>query len=179
MKFNPAPTKENAKKLKALYRSAFPRSERKPYAVMLKKQAEGIMELMTIENDDGKFLGLVITILHNDIVLLDYFAVSPECRGQGIGSEVLKELSRRYPGKTILLEIEDPEVPNENQADRIRRKAFYLRNGMVCQDFKINFFGVEMLVLTNGAKVTFEEYHAIFEAHFSRTVQKNIRLRDE
>ena len=176
MILNPSPSKRNAHLLKKLYRNAFPRSERKPYAMMLKKQAEGIMELMTVE-DDGNFRGLVITILHKDIVLLDYFAITPECRGNGIGSEVLKEMNRRYPGKTLLLEIEDPEIPHKNQPDRIRRKAFYLRNGMVSQDFKITFFGVEMLVLTNGTKVSFEEYHEIFEAHFPRTVQKNIRLR--
>ncbi len=143
---------------------------------MVKKRKEGVMELLTVEDDAGKFLGIVITILHKDIVLLDYFAVSPVLRGQGIGSEVLKLLNQRYQGKRILLEIEDPEEPCKNRGERLRRKAFYLRNGLTVQNYKVWLFGIKMLILTNGATVSYEEYHEIFEAVFSTQIGKNVSL---
>ena len=47
------------------------------------------MEILSIENDTGDFLGLAITILYNGIVLLDYFAVDDSQRDGGIGSAAL------------------------------------------------------------------------------------------
>ncbi len=167
MRLNDNPSKENLRLLKQLYSRTFPISEKKPFGLMLKKRTEGTMELMTVEENDGTFLGFVITILHKDIVLLDYFAVSPAQRGKGIGSEVLQLLHERYPGKRILLEIEDPEYPCKNKEERLRRQAFYLRNGFTVQDYTVWLFGVKMLILTNGTTVSFDEYHEIFEAVFS------------
>ncbi len=176
MKLNETPTKENLRFLKSLYRKTFPLSEKKPFSLMVKKQGERKMELMTVEGDCGEFLGLVITILHKDIVLLDYFAIAPDHRGKGIGAQVLRMLNLRYPGKRILLEIEDPREPCKNQEERLRREAFYFRNGFVKQDYKVWLFGVKMLVLTNGQKVSFEEYHEIFDAVFSPKTGKNVTL---
>ena len=176
MKLNPNPTLWNFIQLYGLYHRAFPLGEKKPFGVMVKKRKEGSMELMTAENDKGSFLGIVITILHKDMVLLDYFAVSPTHRGQGVGSEVLKLLEERYHGKRILLEIEDPEEPCKNKEDRLRRKAFYLRNGLTAQDYKVWLFGIKMLILTNGTSISFEEYHEIFRTVFSPKIAKNISL---
>lgn len=134
---------------------------------------------MTAEDKDGKFLGIVITILHKDIVLLDYLAVSPACRGQGIGSEILSLLDERYGGKRILLEIEDPEEPCDNPKERRSRKAFYLRNGMTVQDYKVWLFGIKMLILTNQSTVTFDEYHEIFDTVFSPKIGGNVSLAEE
>jgi len=174
MILNPTPTKQNRKLLKKLYQTAFPRSEKKPYLLIERKCREGSMERMAIE-EDGQFLGLAITILHKDIVLLDYFAVSPESRGKGIGSAILKELTVRYPGKRILLEIEDPEEPCKNREDRLRRKAFYLRNGLTVQNYKVWLFGVKMLILTLGGSVTFEEYHETYAEVFTSAIRKRIK----
>ncbi len=134
------------------------------------------MELLTVEDGNGTFLGLIITILHNDIVLLDYFAISSASRGKGIGSKVLSLLQNRYPGRRILLEIEDPEEPCKNRAERLRRKEFYLRNGFLVQDYKVWLFGVKMLILTNRTIVSFDEYHEIFETVFSQKTGRHVTL---
>ena len=75
------------------------------------------------------------TILYKDIVLLDYFAVDDNQRNNGAGSSALRMLLERYLGKRFLLEIEAPDIPSENTPERIRRKAFYLRNGMTVMPF--------------------------------------------
>ena len=162
--------------LERLYIEAFPKAERKPLSLMVQKSKKGIMELLAIEEDGGSFLGLAITVLHKDMVLLDYFAVSPALRGQNIGSRALGLLLERYSGKTFLLEIEDANEDAPNRQERIRRKAFYLRNNMTAMPYYVNLFGIKMQVLTNGPKVSFEEYHEIYRESFSGKISSNITL---
>ncbi len=163
------------KTIKQLYMRTFPAAERKPFSIIQKKQTKGSMEILSIENDTGDFLGLAITILYNDIVLLDYFAVDDNRRDGGIGSAALHLLFERYSGKRFLLEIEAPDIPSENGKDRIRRKAFYLRNGMTVMPFRVDLFGVEMEILTNGTQVSFDEYHAIFTHLFTPWMAAKIK----
>ena len=161
--------------IKNLYLRAFPAAERKPFYMIRKIQSEGSMEILSIESDAGDFLGLAITILYKDIVLLDYFAVDDSQRNNGTGSSALRLLFERYSGKRFLLEIEAPDIPSENTPERIRRKAFYLRNGMTVMPFRVNLFGIEMEILTNGPQVTFDEYHAIFTNLFSPWIASKIK----
>lgn len=174
MILNANPQQKTMRELRALYEKTFPRSEKKPFFVILRKRRKGTMEILSVEDENGVFLGFAITILHKDIVLLDYFAISPTCRGQGIGTKVLALLEERYAGKRILLEIEDPDEPADNTAERLRRREFYLRNGLTIQNYKVWLFGVKMLILTNRRTVTFEEYHEIFEQVFSLKLSKNV-----
>ncbi len=176
MKLNKDLTRKELNQLRSLYEESFPPEEKKPFSLMLKKQEEGHMELLAIEDNEGEFLGLAIMILHKDIALLDYLSISQQWRGQGIGTEVLGLLQHRYQGKTLLLEIEDPEETADNTPERIRRKTFYLRNGMREMPYKIRLFGVKMLVLTKGRSVPFEQYHKIFETVFPSNVGENITL---
>lgn len=162
--------------IQELYLSAFPLNERKPFPVILQKCQEGSMEILRIETDDGTFIGLVIMIFYKDLAILDYFAIDEHQRNLGYGSKVLHLLNEHYPDKRMILEIEDPSVPSDNTHERVRRKGFYLRNGMILMPFCVNLFGVEMLILTNGQPVTFEEYHDIFMNVFSPAIRDKIQL---
>lgn len=166
---------QTLRQIKKLYREAFPRCERKPFAVIWEKSRKGQMELLAIDSEG--FAGLVITVLYGDIVLLDYFAVSPERRGDGIGSAVMALLQSRYAGKRLLLEIEDPDVPCDNREERERRRRFYLRNGLTVMPYGITLFGVPMRVLTRGGAVSFAEYHAVYACTFSPLLAQNVRER--
>ena len=161
--------------IKDLYLRACPANERKPFFMIRKKQAEGSMEILSVESDTGDFLGLAITILYNDIVLLDYFAIDDVHRNGGVGSLALRLLFERYTGRRFLLEIEAPDIPSENTADRIRRKAFYLKNGMTVMPFRVILFGIEMEILTNGSQVSFDEYHEIFTQIFTPWIASKIQ----
>ena len=113
MKLNPN-YKDNLKKIENLYISAFPKIERKPFDLILEKCNNGSMEIISIQNDNNNFLGFAIMILHDDMVLLDYFAVAPESRGQNVGSTALKLLFERYKNKRLILEIENTEAEFDN-----------------------------------------------------------------
>lgn len=162
--------------IRNLYLKAFPSNERKPFPIILQKCKEGSMEILKIEDEKQTFIGLVIMILYKDLAILDYFAIDEAKRNCGSGSQVLSLLNERYHDKRMILEIENPDVPSDNTAERIRRKGFYLRNGMILMPFQVDLFGVKMLILTNGKPVTFEEYHNIFINVFSPLISNNIRL---
>ena len=162
MKIIKATDEKRLKYIEDLYLRAFPKSERKPFDLMVKKQKEGTMELLSLE-EDGKFLGLAIFAHDKDIALLDYFAISDELRGQGIGSRAIKALQKIYAGKRFVLEIETTKKPCSDFEMREHRKAFYLRNGLHTMDFDVNLFGVEMEMLSNADHLDFDEYLNVYK----------------
>lgn len=174
--------------IRKLYEASFPKSEKKPFEMILEKRKEGFFDILAIEGENGEFLGLAIMLLSEEWALLDYLAIEPRCQGGGVGSETLGLLQERYGRDRIVVEIEDTRgcggqsadaaadaIP-ENAGERIRRKAFYLRNGMVTMDFLVELFGVRMEILTFGKAVTFEAYHAIYGAVLPPDLAENIRL---
>lgn len=193
MQLKSAESKEQMKNIRVLYEAAFPKQEKKPFFMMKRLRRKGNMEFLCVEDEDGGFLGLAIMILCGELALLDYFAITPERRGRNVGSQALKALQQRYADKKLLLEIESTlglegtqgnelgtaaseslQLP-DNAAERLRRKAFYLRNGMTPMDFNVDLFGVEMEILTHGKTVTYEEYHTIFEELFPGFWAKKVK----
>lgn len=162
MKIVKAADKMRLNKIEQLYLQAFPAEERKPFQLMVEKQIEGTMELLSIEDKNG-FLGLAIFAFDKDIALLDYFAISPEFRGQGIGSRAIRSLQKIYDGKRFILEIETTKLQVPDLELRKKRKEFYLRNGLHTMDFDINLFGVEMEVLGNCPSLDFDEYLDVYK----------------
>ena len=146
---------------KRVYYDAFPKSEQKPMRFLLHAGKKNKLDLFLLRDRDEN-LGLTVTVPYGDLVLVYYLAVDPEKRGQGVGSQVMDLWQTQYPGKRIFLEIERPEEGAENQAQRLRRKAFYLRNGFRETGLTVSVFGVPMEVLSLNGPVTFREYHCVY-----------------
>lgn len=166
--------KEQLKQIKALYKSAFPREERPPFWVLTRNARKGRVEILAIEEDG--FGGLVITAQHKDLVLLQFFAVSPEKRGAGIGSKSLSVIRERYPDKRFFLEIETLKEDADNYEERVRRKRFYLRNGMHETSMVVLLFGVELEILTDGSEVSYEEYQELYRQILGKRGLSKIKL---
>lgn len=163
--------------IEALYVEAFPKDERKPFQLILEKCREGAAELLAIEDEMGSFMGMAVTVLYQDLVLLDYFAIAAGQRGNGIGTEIFKLLRKKYEGKRFFLEIERTDVEAENIVQRKKRKEFYLRNGMKETGLLVWLFGVEMEVLTDSCRISYEEYYGLYKGVFgTERMGKNIRL---
>lgn len=150
------------RRMKRIYLEAFPKVERKPFRMMKKKARQGSMEMLAIV-EDGQMTGLAITVLYKDLVLLDYFAISRDSRGCGYGSCALALLKERYKDRRLVLEIELPDGNSGRLEERIRRKRFYLKNGMQETGIHALVFRVPMEVLTAGKPLTYDEYHEIYE----------------
>ncbi len=165
-------------KIKTLYYEAFPKEEQKPFELISQKQAEGLVEILSIKNENN-FCGLVLLAKSENLVLLDYFAIVKEFRGQKIGSEVLRILQDRFKHEKLIIEIENSNAVCENKSERIRRKHFYLKNGLKQVPFEVDLFGVEMEILTNNQLLTFEEYYRVYYKVFGSIVVGKIKLMEQ
>lgn len=161
-----------------LYLEAFPAAERKPFAMLTEMQRQGLGEILAMVDENGAFLGLAVVLRRGDLALLDYLAVAPEGRGRGVGSETLRQLAERFAGCRLLIEIELPDEAASNNAQRLRRKQFYLRAGFAEMDVRISLGGVPMELLSLGGAVSWEEYRRLqVELIGQENVEKMLRLR--
>lgn len=160
-------------KIYRLYRSAFPRSERKPFSMIYKMYRKGTTDVWYC-TDHGKFVGIAITINGDDAILLDYFAMDKALRGQGYGSAILKAVIRHYAPKTVFGEIETVFEDCEDLDMRIRRKQFYLRNGLKEMNVMVYLFGVKMELLTSDRSMTFEEYRDFYKTNYNQWAADHI-----
>lgn len=154
-----------------LYMAAFPENERKPFEMIREKNRQRVTDVWMIE-EDGEFSGFAITMNGEDLVLLDYFAVCEEKRGQGLGGKSLRALQEQYQGKRFFLEVESLKVSADNMEERRRRKQFYLNNGMKELGVYAKLFGVEFELLGYDCEVTFGEYFSLYDAIYGQYASK-------
>ncbi|MBR7048099.1 MAG: GNAT family N-acetyltransferase [Campylobacter sp.] len=155
-------SKTELKKLKILYKRAFPKSERKPFAMILRSWCENRGEIYGVFSGN-KFAGLVLTLISPNAVLIDYLAILPKFQSQKIGGAVLANLMQIYENKTIFCEIESTEnLENFEKSNKFRRKNFYLKNGFKNLGIKISLWGVKMELLSNHKNAKFDEYFKIY-----------------
>ena len=162
----------------ALYESSFPPSERKELDYMLTGDKSAAYEVLVVSTPARPVAGMVITVTHGHHTMLDYFAISPDLRGQGMGHAVLPLIRDRVKangGGHFFLEIETPPplcIPRDpcaNAEQRVRRKAFYLSAGMAETGVRAFIYGNDMELLAfpeDAAAVTFEGYDALLRATF-------------
>ena len=156
-----------------LYRAAFPRSERKPFSMIYKMSCAGKTDTWYC-TDNGRFVGLAITINGPESILLDYFAIAEDCRNGGYGSGILQALIAQYAPMPIFGEIENVVDKGEDLELRKRRKAFYLRNGLKEMKVMVYLFGVKMELLTTGDPITFEEYRNFYRDNYNQWAADHI-----
>jgi len=160
-------------KIYKLYHSAFPRCERKPFSIIAKMSRLGKTDVWYC-TDRGKFVGIAITINGENEILLDYFAMVQKVRGSGYGSAILQALIRQYAPKTLFGEIETVYDDGEDLDVRIRRKQFYLRNGLKEMGVMVYLFGVKMELLTSDRCMTFEEYRNFYKNNYNQWAADHI-----
>lgn len=150
-----------------LYMEAFPRAERKPFSMIVRMYRRKKTDIWCVEAD-GRFSGLGITINGKDAILLDYFAIVKERRGEGVGTAALKALMEHYAGKGFFLEIESTREQVPEQALRRRRKRFYLSAGLQELHTTAKLFGVEMELLGKSCQMDFDRYKAFYRDNYSQ-----------
>ena len=167
----------------ALYESSFPASERKELNYMLTGDKSAAYEVLVISTPPCPVAGMVITVSHGGLTMLDYFAISPDLRGQGLGHAALpliRDHVRGSGGGHFFLEIETPPplcIPRDpcpNAEQRVRRKAFYASAGMAETGVRAFIYGNDMELLAfpeDAEAVTFEGYDALLKATFPRGME--------
>ncbi|RYF97920.1 MAG: hypothetical protein EOO02_19970 [Chitinophagaceae bacterium] len=127
----------------AIYRESFPDHEKQPETVIADRLINGVATLYAGIRDG---VPVCIAIIHHlrdlDGDLLDYFAVSPNGRGEGIGSAFLQiifdllRMERQSDSvnperqRYLLIEVEHPDF-GDNKKERNNRIRFYQKAGAV------------------------------------------------
>lgn len=164
------------KQMKKLYKEAFPANERKPFWLIRKKQKSSETNMWCLM-EDGIFVGMAVTMEAGDVVILDYFAICKDLRGNGYGAMALKSLKEKYVGKRFILEIEDADVPGLDQEMKRKRKTFYLSNGLSQLGLKVTLYGVDMEVLGVNCNISFSEYKNVYTSLYGTAPDKFVVLR--
>lgn len=159
--------KETYEKFKKLYKSAFPKEERRALFILWITSKLKRIDVFALEDED-KFVGLLITAKDQDLVWVDYLAISPEFRGQGYGSQALSHLKEYYDDNRIFLEVETPHDQFENYHQRLKRIEFYKQNGFKPSGLRVNCFDCDFTILSYNGKVKFNEYLEISKSTYGR-----------
>lgn len=169
-------TDKDLSKIRALYREAFPLEERAPF-VLLRRRAQQGRGTLLVAVDRGVFCGFFYVLDDDDLAYVFYFAVHPEQRGKGRGSEMLALLRRYYSGKRLFLALEAPDEAAANAEQRRRRWRFYERNGFVQLPGHIKEGSVVFEVMGIGGRVYAEEYARLVRRWCGKWYQRLVDLK--
>lgn len=154
--------------VKALYESAFPANERIPIKHLLDDK---IKREFWAFFDGDLFCGFSNSITHGSITNIIYFAVMPELRSRGYGSQILQVIREQHPDTRIVvdIEVEEDSKDAEELERRNRRRDFYLRNGFGSSPFDYVWQGEHYRLLTAGGTITEKEFR-----DFWKEILKNV-----
>ena len=143
-------TSANAtEQIKRLYETAFPADEQIPWHDLMRLVEEMSLDF-TAYYDEETFIGFTIVYPRPSFNWYWYFAVREDLRGEGYGQQILTQLIEHYKGQSCVLDMESPNQVCENQVQRKRRHAFYLRNGFRDTHVYRSFGDIEMTVMMMG-----------------------------
>lgn len=111
---------------KSIYMEAFPKRERKPFFVLKHSVKRGKARVFTA-SDENRLLGFTVAIPYQNMVMVDYLAVSGKIRSKGTGSFIMQEICQYFSDKKVVLLIERLDEGAENREQRIARRRFYLK----------------------------------------------------
>lgn len=147
-------------RLFALYDASFPRLERKPVSSLEKTFEEGKNKILAITEGED-FIGLAILMTNGRLTLLDYLAIVPEKRDRGYGGCALRRLLESYTALPFVVEIERVDPAAADNAERLRRRAFYLSNGMESSGVCVWLFHMEYELLCANGSVSYADYRRL------------------
>ena len=141
------------KKLYSHMKRDFPANELPPFFVVKRNFDKNVYNGFYLTDETSDIGYAVITAPENlKYALINYFAILPEYRSKGYGSEFLKIIIGYYPDRILVLEADDP-APMKNpvrQNEAVRRVKFYERAGFhVIPIEKAKIFGVDMLIMAS------------------------------
>jgi ribosomal protein S18 acetylase RimI-like enzyme len=150
--------------IETLYENAFPSSEKKPFDLLVRQHASHHSTIYAIFADDT-WIGLLITLNGHDATLIDYFAIEPQYRNQGLGQQALQQFCQTYQEQCLCLEAESAtgKLPSSIESRRI---AFYERCGFSKTNYEVDLFGVQMNILWIHHPVSFPQYSKIISDVF-------------
>ena len=140
---------EDFGQLVRIYEAAFPPEERYPVEALLSMSQTSGVELIAYY-DGALMCGFSLSVVADSFVYLLFLAVDGSAQSKGYGSRIIDQVRKRHPGLTVVLAIEPVDEPSENQDQRLRRLAFYKRNGFDFSGYDLIEEGVRYSLLVDS-----------------------------
>lgn len=150
-------------KISRLYKTAFPADERAPMWLLAMKSEKDYVDFWGIYSD-SKWAGLAYVISEGTASYLFYLALSENLRGKGLGSKALQSLKKHYAAQRLFLALEQLDKSADNYGERIRRRNFYLKNGLKPLPLTIREATVTYDVMGTG-EIAPEEYESMMKKY--------------
>ena len=152
----------NYSKVIDLYQEAFPGAQRVPTWILRYKMRKGKAGFKIIYEHDT-WIGFIYATEYKDIVFVQFFAISELLRSGGYGSKVINSMSDIHPEKRIVLNIEELDEQSENYQQRLKRKAFYGKNGFRSSGYIVKEPGERLEMLILGGNISKDEIEAMYK----------------
>lgn len=107
--------------------------------------------------DNDLFVGITFTIEKDDKLFIFYLAVNDKIHSKGYGSKLLQILFEKYEDKVITLFIESLDPLADNYQQRVKRLAFYERNGLVNTGIKTGVESPIIDILSTDKNITIKQ----------------------
>lgn len=107
---------------------AFPLSERMSFDEIFEFASDTNTDVLGIY-DGKKPIGFVVLLKNSECGYIYFLAIDSHVRSKGYGSAAIQKMLEVYSDLQLVLDFEVIDENAENNAQRIRRKNFYLRNG--------------------------------------------------
>lgn len=146
--------------VEALAREAFPPEEYLPPVQLARMARAANFDFLALE-EGRQFIGFMAVQTHQDMAYLFFLAIVPGCRSKGYGGKAIETLKLLYPGKTQVVDFEMPDAAAPNAPQRMRRRAFYLRNGYKPTGLFLSYLGVDYEVMYMGANFDPDTFKAL------------------
>lgn len=175
---NVQPSLTEYKEIKSLLARAFPKEEQYPLWLLRFWALRSDVDFTAYY--DGKiFCGVSYTVRNAEAVFVLYLAVNDRLRSKGYGGMILNEIKERNPDKTILLNVEPADETAENREQRIRRIAFYRKNGFYETGCRIADKKSEYEILSTSQEFLKESYRDLLRIFSFGLYAPQVFLRKE
>ena len=148
-------------KLYALNNEAFPKEERIPSDKLF-------VLLQAVDGEawaffDETFVGFAVLLPDTELqmVYLSYFAIDKACRSMGYGGMALAKLAEIYKGYQIVLDMERLDDGADNYGQRLRRLAFYERNGYRRAKVGFQYFKMDLEIMCNHGSFREQDFRKL------------------
>lgn len=144
-----------------LYYGSFPENELRDLSDLMIDRTGAVRFLGFYE--EGVFTGFMALLIASDIAHVVYFAIEEKLRGRGCGSRALAAVSDYCPGMRVIVDVEYPEQSAPNYEERLRRVAFYHKNGYRETEVRYRWRNENYVIMSHGGNVTNADWHRFWK----------------
>ena len=149
-------------KVENLIHSLFPESERMPMVFLLSRAEKNFVDFLAFYDKD-EFVGFAYLITNSGLTFIQYIAIDSTVQSKGYGSMILSQIKVQYPNNRLVLNLQVLDEHAEDSEQRIRRRAFYAKNGYEDASIITTVHGNTLDTLIWGGTTTIEELQVLLK----------------